>query len=420
MNRKPLDFSSLAAMIKEMSEDSSAAASVIDELIQTKGENITFSLLIILDDLNIRGTQIQNLYKMCGQNIEKFYEKIISIEKKDIEKLNSISFSINKYKAVFEGTSKDRLLTPEKYIFTDEERNKLRNKKSKDMAKDILDDRPIKKELDLYPSINSKDALEIIEKYGFTCGYKKTYENQNKQKIIYRVFYNEFNDILYTHSLENPDIFLWGKSKLNIIRQPNHKDYKDINCNIYSNAKGVVSYNIDLKEKPFTEYQKILNRKEEPIKEITPEYYDSTLIPVIESVKAINYKEKKHDYKGIAVSNIYNLLTFPENYYDLDENLKKIYKPLLNYSETKAYDEIIYELNAEDGIEIAKKIQDALGINLDKRKLMKAKDNYQKKLHQKFDNFQTKFLNHFIEVPENKDMNEKINKIIDKNNVPNF
>ena len=51
---------------------------------------------------------------------------------------------------------------------------------------------------------------------------------------------------------------------------------------------------------------------------------------------------------------------------------------------------------------------------------MKAKDNYQKKLHQKFDNFQTKFLNHFIEVPENKDMNEKINKIIDKNNVPNF
>ena len=164
MNRKPLDFSSLAAMIKEMSEDSSAAASVIDELIQTKGENITFSLLIILDDLNIRGTQIQNLYKMCGQNIEKFYEKIISIEKKDIEKLNSISFSINKYKAVFEGTSKDRLLTPEKYIFTDEERNKLRNKKSKDMAKDILDDRPIKKELDLYPSINSKDALEIIEK----------------------------------------------------------------------------------------------------------------------------------------------------------------------------------------------------------------------------------------------------------------
>ncbi len=114
------------------------------------------------------------------------------------------------------------------------------------------------------------------------------------------------------------------------------------------------------------------------------------------------------------------MLTFPENYYDLDENLKKIYKPLLNYSETKAYDEIIYELNAEDGIEIAKKIQDALGINLDKRKLMKAKDNYQKKLHQKFDNFQTKFLNHFIEVPENKDMNEKINKIIDKNNVPNF
>ena len=412
MNREKLEIS-LSAAIKQMTENNSAAAGIIDELIQTKGETIAHAILIILDDMNIRGMQIQSLYKMCGQNIEDFYEKTVNITKEDIEKLNSLTFAINKYKALLEGTSSDRYKNPEKYLFTDEERNSMRNKKSKDMVHDILENKS-KKELDLRPDITSKEALNIINKYGFTCGYKKTYENKEKQKITYRVFYNEYNDILYTKSIEEPDIFLWGKAKLNILRKYSHKNYKDIKANVYLGTKGLISYSIDLKENPFKEYQKILNRKEEPIKEIKKEYFDETLIPIIESKEALIYKENSKSYKEVATANIYNLLTFKETYYDLNDELKKIYKPLFDSCEEKAYDEIIKELNADEGIEIAQKIQNVLGINLDKRKLIEARERYQNRLHQKFDSPKEKILKYFIEIPEEKNIKEKISKIAEK------
>ena len=142
--RKPLDFHSLPAIIQGMIEENSSAAAVIDELIQNKGENNALASLIILDDMNIRGVQINNLYKICDQNINKLYEKITNITKEDIDNLNFNSFAVCKYKAVFEGTKKDRKANPEKYIFTDEERNTIRNKKSKDRAHDILEERPNK------------------------------------------------------------------------------------------------------------------------------------------------------------------------------------------------------------------------------------------------------------------------------------
>lgn len=411
MNRKPLDYTSLPAIIQNMTEENANAANIIDELIQTKGENSTLMSLIILDDMNIRGIQIYNLYKICNQDINTFYEKITNISEKDIEELNFNSFAVCKYKAIFTGTSKDREINPDKYIFTDDERNNIRNKKSKDRVHDILEEKEPKKELDLYPSITEKEALKIIDNYGFTCGYQKKYETKDRKTVIYRVFYNESGDILYTHSLEKPDIFLWGESKLHIIRHFNHQNYKNIKCNIYNNIKGIISYVIELKHHPFKTYQKILERKEETIKEIKGEYYDSILIPIVKSLDSIKYKEENSDYEGVAISNIYNLLTFPETYYDMDENLKNIYKPFLNYAENKAYDEIIYQLNASNGIEIAKKLQDVLGINLNKNKLLEAKDRYQKKISNSFENATQKFLNHFIENPNDLKMKEKIDKI---------
>ena len=259
MNRKPLDMVSLPNIIKDMIEDNSNAANIIDELIQTKGENNTLAILIILDDMNIRGIQIYNLYKMCNKNIENFYEKVININEQDIDELNFSTFSICKYKAIYDGTSRDRVENTSKYIFTDEERNSLRNKKSKDIVQDILEDK--EKQKDLYPSITSKEAINIINKNGFTCGYQKTYETSNKTNITYRVFYNKYGDILYTHSLENPDIFLWKEAKLHMLRKSNQQNHNDINCNIYKNIKGIISYVIELKENPFKTYQKILEKK---------------------------------------------------------------------------------------------------------------------------------------------------------------
>ena len=102
MYRKPLDFSSLPLVIQEMIEDSSGAAAVIDELIEKKGENNTLALLIILDDMNIRGLQITNLYKMCDSDIEKFYEKVLTITKEDIDNINYESYTVCIHKAIYE------------------------------------------------------------------------------------------------------------------------------------------------------------------------------------------------------------------------------------------------------------------------------------------------------------------------------
>ena len=95
INRLPLDFNSLPAVIQGMIEDSSHAAAIIDELIQEKGENKALTSLIILDDMNIRGVQISSLYKMCNQNINQLYEKITSMNKDDIEKLLKLETRIS-------------------------------------------------------------------------------------------------------------------------------------------------------------------------------------------------------------------------------------------------------------------------------------------------------------------------------------
>ena len=414
MYRKPLDFNSLPIVIQEMIEDSSHAAAIIDELVEKKGETNALALLIILDDMNIRGLQIANLYKICGNDIEKFYEKVLAITKEDIENINYESYTLCIHKAIYDGSKEDREKNPEKYVFTDEERNNMRNIKSKDRALDILETKTKSKQDDLYPSIAKKEALSIINNHGFTCGYKKTYETDGK-RITYRVFYNDLGDIIYTNSLENPDIFLWGECKLNAVRKNEGNSLELIGCNSYKNIKEVVGYNIDLRKIPFETYQKIINKGEKLIDEIKYNYYNNNLIPIISSNKGIEYLENNKEYDNIVIKNICDLLTFKETYYDLDKELKGIYKLLLTYAEEKAYDELIYQLNTDKGIEIALKLQEDLGIKLDKHKLFKAKDRFIGTNKKHFDIPKSKFLSdNVVDDPKGKEINNRIIKIITK------
>ena len=87
--RKPLDFTSFPKIIQAMVENSADTATIIDKLIELKGEN-SLIILIILDDMNIRGVQISSLFKMCDNNVEKFYNKVINMNQNDIDKLNKI------------------------------------------------------------------------------------------------------------------------------------------------------------------------------------------------------------------------------------------------------------------------------------------------------------------------------------------
>lgn len=384
IERETLDFSSLPNIIRLMIEDNSDAATVIDKLIELKGESNALATLILLDDMNIRGIQLSILYKMCNQDIETFYETVINITKDDIELLNRTSAPLCVYKAIFEGTSEDRKKYPNKYIFTNVERENYTKNKEKNNAV----------EKDLYPTITIEEALKIIKNKGFKCGYKTEYINDNHIKEVYWIFYNKLGDILYTNSLENKNIFLWKDSKLNVVRS---KDNNNIN------------YVIELKDHPFETYDRLLTNSHNKLNE------DMNLIPIIKTIKGIKYTEKNPNYSSCVTALIYDLLSFEQIYNELDEGLKAIYKPLLEQASDKAYDEIINHLNADDGIEIATNLQNILGFNLSKSKLLAAKDRFCKARGHETNNSKKKFLSRLVsDDPYTKDMNHRIIEVLTK------
>ena len=384
IERETLDFSSLPNIIRLMIEDNSDAATVIDKLIELKGESNALATLILLDDMNIRGIQLSILYKMCNQDIETFYETVINITKDDIELLNRTSAPLCVYKAIFEGTSEDRKKYPNKYNFTNVERENYTKSKEKNNAV----------EKDLYPTITIEEALKIIKNKGFKCGYKTEYINDNHIKEVYWIFYNKLGDILYTNSLENKNIFLWKDSKLNVVRS---KDNNNIN------------YVIELKDHPFETYDRLLTNSHNKLNE------DMNLIPIIKTIKGIKYTEKNPNYSSCVTALIYDLLSFEQIYNELDEGLKAIYKPLLEQASDKAYDEIINHLNADDGIEIATNLQNILGFNLSKSKLLAAKDRFCKARGHETNNSKKKFLSRLVsDDPYTKDMNHRIIEVLTK------
>ena len=384
IERETLDFSSLPNIIRLMIEDNSDAATVIDKLIELKGESNALATLILLDDMNIRGIQLSILYKMCNQDIETFYETVINITKDDIELLNRTSAPLCVYKAIFEGTSEDRKKYPNKYIFTNVERENYTKSKEKNNTV----------EKDLYPTITIEEALKIIKNKGFKCGYKTEYINDNHIKEVYWIFYNKLGDILYTNSLENKNIFLWKDSKLNVVRS---KDNNNIN------------YVIELKDHPFETYDRLLTNSHNKLNE------DMNLIPIIKTIKGIKYTEKNPNYSSCVTALIYDLLSFEQIYNELDEGLKAIYKPLLEQASDKAYDEIINHLNADDGIEIATNLQNILGFNLSKSKLLAAKDRFCKARGHETNNSKKKFLSRLVsDDPYTKDMNHRIIEVLTK------
>ncbi len=387
--RKQLDFTSFPSVIKDMIEDSADAATVIDKLIELKGENTSLATLILLDDMNIRGTQIYSLYKLCEEDIRGFYSAVINMTKEGIDILNQTSAPLSAYKAVFAGTAEDRDKHPEKYIMTALEREKYTYKKSTYNEK--KEENTVEK--DLYPTIKIKDALKVISKNGFICGYKKEYIN-NHEKETYRIFYNERGDILQTISQENKDIFLWEDSKLNVMDTKNGINY--------------ISYVIELKDHPFQTYNELLNNADS-----AENFVKTVQLPTIKTVEGIKYKHKNPTYSSSVTSTIYDLLTFETTYQELDNGLKKIFAPLLEIASDLAYDEIINHLNVDDGIEIATNLQNILGYSLSKIKLLKAKDRFCEAHGHKTNTEKKRFVSKLMsDDPYTKDMNHRIINVL--------
>ena len=380
--RKVLNFVSFPSIIRDMSENNSEAAAIIDELIELKGESNTLATLIMLDDMNIRGIQIYNLYKMCNKNIDEFYNKVIGITKDDIKTLNELSAPLCVYKAIFEGTSLDRTNNPNKYVFTGIEREIYTAHKSKKQNT---------VENDLHPSIEEEIALKILQNNGFTCGYQEEFINNKHQKEIYRIFYNDLGDIIFINSSDNK--FLNKNSKLYATRQKDHEN---------------ICYMIELKDHPFKTYKEFLNKYPSPS-------YDINLLPIIKTSKGIIYKEKYPSYNSCITTKIYDLLSFDKVYKKLDDGLKKIYQPLLGAANDRAYDEIVNYLLTDDGIKIATDLQNILGANLSKSKLLAAKDRFCNAHGHKPNNKPKRFLSRLIsDDPYTKDMNNRMIEVLNK------
>ena len=101
---KPKD--SIAHLIMLMSEGNMGATTVIMQMFEKLGDDAV-EMMLHLDDMNIRGTQIWIGYKdCCGQNIDKFIKCVKERDIKMIEKINEEGHMGNHvHKAVKSGGS---------------------------------------------------------------------------------------------------------------------------------------------------------------------------------------------------------------------------------------------------------------------------------------------------------------------------
>ena len=95
-----------------------------------KSDETGFVLLTVLDDMNIRGSQIWQAYKyLYNEDGKKFAEAVKSRDKKMVEFINEEMASVGGEKAVTGGASFDRSKIPDKYRFTEEEVEQLKVQK---------------------------------------------------------------------------------------------------------------------------------------------------------------------------------------------------------------------------------------------------------------------------------------------------
>lgn len=95
-----------------------------------------FMLLLGLDDMNIRGSQIWEAYKyLYNEDGKKFAEAVKNRDEKMVQFINEELASVGGEKAVTGGASFDRNKTPDKYRFTEEEVEQLKAQRETRMQK---------------------------------------------------------------------------------------------------------------------------------------------------------------------------------------------------------------------------------------------------------------------------------------------
>lgn len=141
---------SLLDTIYKISEGIPGALVGINKLIQS--DKAGFMLLLSLDDMNIRGSQIWQAYKyLYNEDAEKFVKAVKNRDEKMVNFINEEMASVGGEKAVTGGASFDRSKDPNKYRFTEMEVEQLKTQRNKRLEKQrearekMLANSPIKK-----------------------------------------------------------------------------------------------------------------------------------------------------------------------------------------------------------------------------------------------------------------------------------
>lgn len=139
---------SVIDVVIKMSEGVPGACVAIGKLLESGNNGCMY--LLELDDMNIRGSQIWQAYKnYCNEDIEKFTEAIRNRDKEMIDFVNRELASVGEEKAVESGASFDRVKTPEKYRFTEEEVEKMKNQRQENYESEVINDKYEDEEYDL-------------------------------------------------------------------------------------------------------------------------------------------------------------------------------------------------------------------------------------------------------------------------------
>lgn len=141
---------SILDVISKVSEGNPGAAVAIAKLLQSN--EYGYMLLLDLDDMNIRGSQIWEAYKyLYNEDGEKFANAVQKRDSKIVDFINQELAFVGGEKAVTGGASFDRNKLPGKYRFTQEEVEQLkidreeRIKKQQEAREKMLANSPAKK-----------------------------------------------------------------------------------------------------------------------------------------------------------------------------------------------------------------------------------------------------------------------------------
>lgn len=138
-------------------------------------------LLLDLDDMNIRGSQIWEAYKyLYNGDGEKFAEAVSKRDPKMVDFINQELASVGGEKAVTGGASFDRHKTPDKYRFTEEEVEQLKQQRKERIAKEK---EQRKKMLANSPAKKNRVAKKIAERQAKRQEYRQRLIAMGKKSL---------------------------------------------------------------------------------------------------------------------------------------------------------------------------------------------------------------------------------------------